>query len=108
MAEPFIRPMTPADVAPAAQAMLVAEFGDRESHLTFAASHRGCRPFVADADGAIVGTGLATVNGTVGWIGTVWVEKAYRRRGLGMALTQAAIDAAEAAGCRAVVLGGAV
>ena len=42
MSQPLIRPMTPADVEPAARAMLLNEFGDRHSHLEFAASHAGC------------------------------------------------------------------
>jgi predicted N-acetyltransferase YhbS len=104
MADPVIRHMTPADVEPASRAMLLNEFGDRHAHLEFAASHPGCRSFVANSDGAIVGTAIATINGPVGWIGTVWVDSAYRRRGLGMGLTQAAIDAAEAAGCLTLVL----
>jgi len=96
--------MTPADVEPAAAAMLLGDFGDRERQLAFATSHPECRPFVADAGGAIVGTGMATINGTVAWIGIVWVDASFRRRGLGRALTQAAIDAAEAAGCRTLLL----
>jgi predicted N-acetyltransferase YhbS len=104
MAEARIRPMTLADVGPAAEAMLLHEFGDRRHQLRFSASYASCRPFVAEADGVIVGTGVATINGPVGWIGTVWVDPAFRRRGLGLGLTQCAIDAAEAAGCRTLVL----
>ena len=61
-------------------------------------------PFVAEADGEVVGTGVLSVNGSVGWIGTIWVEPAWRRRGVGMALTQATIDTAESAGCRTLLL----
>ena len=104
MGLPVIRPMTPADVEPASAAMLLGDFGNRNLQLAFSASHPGCRAFVADADGAIVGTGIATINGLAAWIGTVWVEPSFRRRGLGLALTQAAIDAADVAGCRTLVL----
>jgi len=96
--------MTPADVGPATEALLRDDWGDRRIHLGFAAAHPECRAFVADADGAIVGTGIATLNGAVGWIGTIWVDPAWRRHGLGMGLTQATIDAAEGAGCRTLVL----
>jgi hypothetical protein len=72
--------------------------------MAFVADHPRCAPFVAEADGAIVGTGSATVNGSVGWIGMIWVDHAWRRRGLGRALTIATMNAAEAAGCRTLVL----
>ncbi len=101
---PTIRPMTPADVDLAADALLRNDWGDRRANFAFAAGHDECRAFVADADEAIVGTGIATVNGAVGWIGTIWVDPVWRRHGLGMALTQATIDAAEDAGCRTLVL----
>ena len=84
--------------------LLRNDWGDRRANFRFAADHPGSHAFVADADGEIVGTGIATVNGAVGWIGTIWVDPDWRRRGLGMALTQATIDAAEAAGCRTLVL----
>jgi hypothetical protein len=51
-----------------------------------------------------VGTGIATVSGTVGWVGTIWVDPAWRRRGVGIAMTQAVIDITESAGCRTLVL----
>ena len=47
---------------------------------------------------------MLSVNGSVGWIGTILVEPAWRRRGVGMALTQATIDTAESAGCRTLLL----
>jgi predicted N-acetyltransferase YhbS len=101
---PLIRPMTPGDVDSIVAGFLREGWGDRRSTLDFVAVHRASRPFVAVANGDVVGTGVASVNGSVGWIGTVWVDPAWRRRGLGMALTQATIDAAEAAGCRTLVL----
>ncbi len=96
--------MMPADVDAASDALLRNDWGDRRANFRFAADHPGCHPFVAETDGAIVGTGIATVNGAVGWIGTIWVDPEWRRRGLGLALTEATIDAAEAAGCRTLVL----
>jgi predicted N-acetyltransferase YhbS len=101
---PTIRPMTPADVEPVAEAFLREEWGDRRLNLEFVTRHDKARPFVAEIDGAIVGTGVASLNGSVGWIGTVWVDPAWRRRGVGLELTRATIDAAESAGCRTLVL----
>lgn len=100
----MIRPMTPADIEPTAAAFERDTWGDRRLNLAFVTSHDESRPFVAEADGEIVGTGVASLNGSVAWIGTVWVRPDWRRRGLGLELTRATIDAAESAGCRTLVL----
>jgi predicted N-acetyltransferase YhbS len=104
MQPPLIRPMTPADIEPAAAALLRENWGDRRLNLAFVTRHAETRPFVAEADGAIVGTGIVSLNGTVAWIGTIWVDPAWRRHGVGSALTRATIDAAESAGCRTLLL----
>jgi predicted N-acetyltransferase YhbS len=96
--------MTPADVESVVAAFIRTDWGDRRLNLDFVTRHAETHPFVAEADGAIVGTGVLSVNGTVGWIGTIWVEPAWRRRGVGMALTQAVIDTADSAGCRTLLL----
>jgi len=101
---PAIRPMTPADVEPVAAAFLREDWGDRRVNLEFVTRHDEARPFVAETDGTIVGTGVASLHGSVGWIGTIWVEPAWRRRGVGLELTRATIDAAESAGCRTLLL----
>ncbi len=96
--------MTPADVDQVVAAMLRDAWGDRRANLDFATSHQQTYPVVADADGTIVGTGQVTVYGGTAWIGTVWVDPAWRRHGIGRALTQATIDAGEAAGARTFLL----
>jgi GNAT superfamily N-acetyltransferase len=96
--------MTPADVDATAAAILRSGWGDRRIKMAFVVGHPPCRPLVAEADGAIVGTGVTTVNGPVAWIGTIWVDPAWRGRGLGTALTRATIEAADTAGCQALVL----
>lgn len=96
--------MTPTDVDAAADAIGRSGWGDRRTRLAWSTSHPGCRPLVAEADGTIIGTGMATINGSVGWIGTIWVDPAWRGHGLGTALTQAAIEVAEAAGCATLLL----
>ena len=104
-AGPYVREMTVTDIEPAVGAILADDWGDRRSWFEFAVGHPGCRVFVAaDGAGEIVGTGVATINGSTAWIGTIWVAPGHRGRGLGRALTQAPIDAAESAGCRTLVL----
>lgn len=99
-----LRAMAPTDVEPIAVAFERQGWGDRRSMLGWVTRYRYARPFVAVADAAVVGTGIACINGPVGWIGTIWTHPDYRRRGIGMALTEAAVDAAEAARCRSLVL----
>ena len=103
--KPRLRAMTAADIEPAVAAILADDWGDRRAWFEFAVAHAECCAFVAeDDDGAILGTGIVTINGPVAWIGTIWVAPSARGRGLGRALTEAPIEAAEAAGCRTLVL----
>ena len=99
-----IRPMLPADVAGATGAILRDHWGDRRTWFEFATTQPECRPVVAELDGALAGTGVGTRNGSVGWVGTIWVEPERRGGGLGRALTQAVIDGLQAVGCRTLVL----
>ena len=101
---PLIRPMTPADVPEATGLVLRGEWGDRREFFRFAARQPACRPLVATLDGDIVGTAVGTVNGPVGWLGAVFVDRRYRGHGLGGALTEHSIADLEAAGCRSLVL----
>ena len=101
---PIIRPMLQADIEPATDAILRAQWGDRRSWFEFATTQPACHPVVAELDGALVGTGVGTANGSVGWVGTIWVDPAHRGAGLGRALTQAVIDGLGDAGCRTLLL----
>ncbi len=97
--------MDPRDVDAAADMVLRGDWGDRRSWFTFAAAHAQCAPVVAVEDGgAIVGTGVGTVNGPVGWVGTIFVAPERRRRGLGRALTEHICSELETVGCRTLVL----
>ncbi len=96
--------MTPADIDPAVVAILADDWGDRRTWFEFAVAHPRCDVVVAEENGVVVGTAVATVNGPVAWIGTIWVAPAARGRGIGRELTEATIAAAEAAGCRTLVL----
>ena len=101
---PLIRPMTPDDVREATALVLRGEWGDRREFFRFATRQPACRPLVATRDGAIVGTAVGTVNGPVGWLGAVFVDREHRGHGLGGALTERSIADLEAAGCRSLVL----
>ncbi|MGK2852215.1 MAG: GNAT family N-acetyltransferase [Candidatus Limnocylindrales bacterium] len=104
MPDPRLRPMSHEDIDRTSAAILADDWGDRRSWFAFAVRHPACRVVVAEADGAVVGTGVTTINGNAAWIGTIWVATPWRGRGLGRTLTQATIDAAEAAGCRTLIL----
>jgi GNAT superfamily N-acetyltransferase len=104
MSVPQLRSMLPTDVGAATELILGNDWGVRREWLEFATSQPACVPLVADADGAIVGTGVGTANGNAGWIGTIFIAPERRSQGLGRALTQAIIDRLESAGCRTLVL----
>lgn len=96
--------MRPSDVAPAADMMRRGEWGDRTTFLAWAVGHPSCHPLVAEEGGAVVGTGIATAYGSVGWVGTIFVDQESRGRGLGRSLTRAVIEDLEASGCRTLLL----
>jgi GNAT superfamily N-acetyltransferase len=96
--------MRAADLDQTAAAILADQWGDRRAWFEFTLTNDACHPIVADVDGLVVGTGVATVNGPVAWVGTIWVAPAHRRHGLGRALTDAVIDVAESRGSRTLLL----
>lgn len=68
----------------------------------------GCRIFMARADGQIAGTATLacyrTPTGLHAWIEDVVVDEAFRRRGIGEALTRALIDEARRMGAHSLSL----
>jgi len=96
--------MNRGDISAAAEAIVRGGWGDRRAFLDFIVGRPFCHAFVAEMDGEIVGTGMGTVNGAVGWVGLVFVSPDARGTGLGRALTEAAIGALEEAGCRTLLL----
>ena len=99
-----LRPMLPADVDASAELILRHDWGVRREFLAFATSQAACSPIVAEADGELVGTGIGSLNGTVGWLGTIFVAAAWRGHGIGGAITQDVIDRLESGGARTLVL----
>jgi GNAT superfamily N-acetyltransferase len=99
-----LRPMLPADVDPAAEMILSHDWGVRREFLAFATSQPACVPMVAMVDEAIVGTGVGTLNGPVGWIGTIFLAPDWRGQGIGRSITQSIIDRLESGGARTLVL----
>jgi GNAT superfamily N-acetyltransferase len=96
--------MASADVASAADMMRRGEWGDRSAFLAWAVQHPSCHPIVADGGGQVLGTGIATAFGSVGWVGTIFVDQESRGLGLGRALTRAVIADLESRGCRSLLL----
>ncbi len=99
-----IRPMTSADVDRTADVLVGGGWGDRRTFFRFAIDQPALTPLVAESDDRIAGTGVATVNGPVGWVGMIFVDEALRRRGIGSALTNAVLAVLESAGCASFVL----
>jgi len=99
-----IRPMTVVDTAPAADLLLRGDWGERRTFFDWAVAQPTLAPLVAERDGEIVGTGVGSVHGSVGWVGTIYVEPAERGSGLGRSMTRAVIDELEARGCRTLLL----
>jgi GNAT superfamily N-acetyltransferase len=100
----LIRPMTTADTEPAAELLLRGDWGERLLFFSWAIMQPTLAPFVAERDGEIVGTGVGSAHGPVGWVGTIFVAPELRGSGLGRALTRAVDDELEARGCRSLVL----
>ena len=97
--------MTADDVVPLTDAIAADHWGERRSWFEFVVGHLACRPLVAeDGDGRRLGSAVATINGPVAWIGTIWVVPDRRREGIGERLTDAVLDVAGDAGCRTSVL----
>ena len=96
--------MTVVDTAPAADLLLRGDWGERRTFFDWAVAQPTLAPLVAERDGEIVGTGVGSVHGSVGWVGTIYVEPAERGSGLGRSMTRAVIDELEARSCRTLLL----
>jgi GNAT superfamily N-acetyltransferase len=87
-----VRPALPAEAPVVADLLRRAGFGSTVGRLLdYPFAGGAANVFVAEEDGALVGTVSAASFGTTGWIGALGVEPAARRRGLGAALTETCI-----------------
>jgi predicted N-acetyltransferase YhbS len=97
--------MRAADLDAAWRAILDGGWGDRRTSLQFFLRLAPAEVFVAETDaGAIVGTATAVAYGQTGWIGLVFVAPAWRGRGLGRVLTEAAQHHLQTLGCQSLLL----
>ncbi len=104
IASQLIRPMTAADPEPAADVLRRGDFGERLGFFQWAITQPTITSFVAEDDGRIIGTGVASVHGGAGWVGVIFVDAAYRGSGLGRRITRTVVDHLETHGVRSMVL----
>jgi GNAT superfamily N-acetyltransferase len=99
-----IRPMTPQDVDAAVELARAQGFRDRHRFFEFVFRTPTARPLAGTIDGRVIATGLATANGSVGWLGGIVVAAEHRRQGFGAAITEDLIRLLRAAGCTTLSL----
>jgi GNAT superfamily N-acetyltransferase len=99
MTDLHIRDMTGGDIDPAVALYRSGGWEERRSFLETVMANPSCRPLVGTRDGLLVATGMATVNGPVGWVGSIFVDANLRRQGYGRAMTDAVCDVLDSAGC---------
>ncbi len=99
-----IRDMVPADAGIAIALAKAQGWRDRRRFYDFVFRVSTCQPVVAVVEGRVVGTGLATAQGSVGWLGAIAVEAGFRRRGIGRAITDELCRRLRAAGCTTLSL----
>ena len=99
-----IRDMRPDDIEAADQLSRAQGWRDRRSFYELVFRTTTCQPVAGVLGGRVVATGLATVNGPVGWLGAIAVEAELRRRGIGRAITEELCRRLRAAGCATLSL----
>jgi GNAT superfamily N-acetyltransferase len=92
------------DLEPAITAIRDGGWGNRRAELSFCVRHAPTTVFVAEQDGGIVGTTIATVSAGIGWLGLGFVAPALRGQHLGTRLTRTALDDLRQRGSRSVLL----
>lgn len=99
-----IRAMARSDLPAGIRLREQAGWNQTEADLArvFEMNPEGC--FVAELDGVVRGTTCTTIFGSVAWISMVLVDPAVRRRGIGSALMEHALDFLDRQSVRAVRL----
>ena len=88
---PGLRIYRPADFPAVLDLVGNAFGGESPETVRFAVSASNTTTFVAEIGGSVVGVAMAIAFGQTAWLGNVVVSPAYRRRGLGYALTERAL-----------------
>ena len=101
---PLIRPMTAADVEPAADLLRRGDFGERLEFFRWAIEQPAIDVLVAADEDGILATGVASAHGHAGWVGVIFVAPDARGSGLGRRITRAVIERLETRGCRTQIL----
>jgi GNAT superfamily N-acetyltransferase len=99
-----VRPIHPGEVHETADLLRNGDFGERLPFLEWAVTQPTISTFVAEVDGRIAGSGVASAQGNAGWVGVIFVAPELRGAGLGRQITRAVIDDLEARGCRTQIL----
>ena len=96
--------MTAADIGPAVAMYQAGGWGERREFLEWVLANPATQPLVGVGNGSVVATGMATVNGKVGWVGSIFVDRTMRSQGYGRAVTDAVCARLDVAGCTTQVL----
>lgn len=99
-----IRPLTPADLEPAADLLRRGDFGERLDFFSWAIEQPWMDILVAVDGDRILGTGTASAHGHSGWVGVIFVTPDARGGGLGRRITRAVLDRLEERGARTQIL----
>ena len=94
-----IRDMTAADTDAAVAMLQSGGWNERRSYLEALLANPCCRQLVGFHEGRLAATGMATFDGPVGWVGTIFVDPAMRSRGFGREITDAVCALIDGAGC---------
>ena len=94
-----IRELTGGDVDAVVALARAQGWRDRRLFYEFVLRTPTCQALAGVVEGMVIATGLATVNGSVGWLGAIVVAAEFRGRGLGRAMTEELCRRLRAAGC---------
>ncbi|HEY5474659.1 MAG TPA: hypothetical protein VIK32_15910, partial [Candidatus Limnocylindrales bacterium] len=69
-----IREMTGVDIEPAVAMYKAGGRGERREFLEWVLANPVTQPLVGVRGGSLVSTAMATINGSVGWVGSIFVD----------------------------------
>jgi len=99
-----VRPMRVTDAEEAADLLRRGDFGERLDFFRWALRQSTISLLVAVNGERIVGTGVGSAHGRVGWVGVIFVAQDRRGTGLGRQITRSVLDDLQARGCRTQIL----